>query len=147
MLPLLQAVNAARGRSHEDTSEVDNGFSEKVKFGLLAGVAGLGTFLIARKIVRHMNKRAQLKNALTPGDPAASAIQLKMAFDNDNYFGWGTDDELVFSVLESIPDSSFMRKVRNAYWKTYTRELMADLQDELDNEEFAKALSIINSKP
>lgn len=147
MLPLLQAVNIARGRSHEDVHEADNEFSKKVTYGLLAGVAGLGAFLLIRKAVRHMNKRAQFRNALTPGDPAAYAIQLKMAFDNDRMFGWGTNEDLVFSVLESIPDSRSMRKVRNAYWDTYTSELMADLQDELDTEEFAQALSIINSKP
>ena len=146
MLPLLKAVNIAKGQNSQHEDE-DNEFSDKLLNGLLAGAVGLGGFLLIRKMVRGMKKRAQFKNALSPGDPAAFAIQLKMAFDNDNYFGWGTDDELVFSVLESIPDSSFMRKVRNAYWKTYTRELMADLQDELDNEEFAKALSIINSKP
>lgn len=146
MLPLLKAVNIAKGQNSQHEDE-DNEFSDKLLNGLLAGAVGLGSFLLIRKIVRDMKKRAQQKNALTPGDPASDAIQLKMAFDNDNWFGWGTNEDLIFSILESIPDGSFMRKVQRAYRNLYKTELVADMQSELDTEEFAKALSIINSKP
>ncbi|ELR71755.1 hypothetical protein C900_02340 [Fulvivirga imtechensis AK7] len=145
MLPLLKAVNMARG---QDGNEDQNSeFTDKVLNGLLAGAIGLGSFLLIRKVVRNMKQRKQQKNALNPGDPASDAIQLKMAFENDNYFGWGTNEELVFNVLESIPDSSFMRKVQKAYRNLYNTELVADMQSELDTKEFAKALAIINSKP
>ena len=79
MLPLLKAVNIAKGQNSQHEDE-DNEFSDKLLNGLLAGAVGLGGFLLIRKIVRGMKKRAQFKNALSPGDPAAFAIQLKMAF-------------------------------------------------------------------
>lgn len=145
MLPLLKAVHMAKGQ--ESQRDEDNELTDQILNVLLAGAVGLGSFLLIRKIVRDMKQRAQQKNALTPGDPASDAIQLKMAFDNDNWLGWGTNEELIFRILESIPDSSFMRKVQKAYRNLYQTELVADMQSEMDTGEFAKALAIINSKP
>ena len=84
---------------------------------------------------------------MTSGNPAAYATQLKMAFENDNYFGWGTNEQLVFDTLESIPNWSTWLKVQKAYRDLNDgRNLAADLKEELDTGEFAMAMQIINSK-
>lgn len=117
----------------------------RITSSLLALGAATGVFLGARAVVKNFKQGMREQQALSEGNPAAFATQLKMAFENDNYFGWGTDEEVVFTVLESIPNG-FMGKVQRAYRDLYGRNLAADLQDELSSEEFATALQIINSK-
>jgi hypothetical protein len=70
-----------------------------------------------------------------------------MAFENDHWWGWGTDEERVFLTLERVPDRRTMNRVANAYRDLYGRNLSADLADELDSADYAAALEIINSKP
>ena len=114
---------------------------------LLATGAGLGVFLAFRGVVRNFKKGIREQEALEAGNPAAFATQLKMAFENDNTFGWGTDEERVFSTLEAIPSQSTFRKVQRAYRDLYGRNLAADLKDELDSEEYANAMQLISTKP
>ena len=73
-------------------------------------------------------------------------VDMVMAFENDNAFGWGTDEEALYRTLEEIPTESMMRKVQRAYKDLEGRNLAADLQSELSTEEFAIANEIINSK-
>ena len=114
---------------------------------LLAAGAGAGTFLAIRALVRNFKQDLQERHALTKGNPAAFATQLKMAFENDNFFGWGTDEERVFQTLEAIPDWSTWLKVQRAYRDLNSgRNLATDLQEELNSEEFDRAMQIINSK-
>jgi hypothetical protein len=121
--------------------------SSQVTSTILAVGAAAGVFLGIKAVVKNFKQGIRENQALTEGNPAAFATQLKMAFENDNYFGWGTDEEAVFTVLEMIPTSSVMNKVQRAYRDLYGRNLAADLKDELSSEEFATALQIINSKP
>ena len=121
--------------------------SSQVTSTILAVGAAAGVFLGIKAAVKNFKQGIRENQALTEGNPAAFATQLKMAFENDNYFGWGTDEEAVFAVLEAIPTSSVMSKVQRAYRDLYGRNLAADLKDELSSEEFATALQIINSKP
>lgn len=121
--------------------------SSQVTSTILAVGAAAGVFLGIKAVVKNFKQGIRENQALTEGNPAAFATQLKMAFENDNYFGWGTDEEAVFTVLEAIPTNSVMNKVQRAYRDLYGRNLAADLKDELSSEEFATALQIINSKP
>lgn len=121
--------------------------SSQVTTALLATGAGVGTFMGIRALVRNFKQDLQERQALTEGNPAAFATRIKMAFENDNYFGWGTDEKVLFETLEAIPDWSTWLKVQKAYRNLYHgRNLAADLKDELDSEEFAMAMQIINSK-
>ena len=120
--------------------------SSQVTSTMLAAGAAVGVFLGIKAVVKNFKQGIREQQALTEGNPAAFATQLKMAFENDNYFGWGTDEEVVFSVLEAIPNGGTMNKVQRAYRDLYGRNLAADLQDELSSEEFSMALQIINSK-
>jgi hypothetical protein len=120
--------------------------SSQVTSTVLAVGAAAGMFWGIKAVVKNFKQGIREQQALTEGNPAAFATQLKMAFENDNYFGWGTDEEAVFTVLEAIPSSSVMNKVQRAYRDLYGRNLAADLKEELSSEEFATALQIINAK-
>jgi hypothetical protein len=120
--------------------------SSQVTSTVLAVGAAAGVFWGIKAVVKNFKQGIREQQALTEGNPAAFATQLKMAFENDNYFGWGTDEEAVFTVLEAIPSSSVMNKVQRAYRDLYGRNLAADLKEELSSEEFATALQIINAK-
>ncbi|WP_282088281.1 hypothetical protein [Aquimarina algiphila] len=113
---------------------------------LLASGLGIGMFFAVRALVRKFKRNNRERHALQPGNPANYAIRLKMAFENDNAFGWGTDEEVVFNTIEQIPNTAMMRKVERAYKDLYGNNLSADLASELSTEEFAIAQEIINSK-
>ena len=114
---------------------------------LLATGLGAVTFLGIRALVRKFKKNIREGQALEEGNPANYAIRIQMAFENDNSFGWGTDEEALFRILEEIPTESMMRKVGRAYRDLTGRNLAADLQSELTTQEFAIANEIINAKP
>ncbi|WP_299432099.1 hypothetical protein [uncultured Aquimarina sp.] len=113
---------------------------------LLATGLGAAAFFGIRALVRKFKRDIREGQALTEGNPANFAIRLVMAFENDNAFGWGTDEESLFRTLEQIPTASMMRKVQRAYRDLEGRNLAADLQNELTTEEFAIANEIIKSK-
>lgn len=114
---------------------------------LLATGMGAITFLGIRALVKKFKKNIREGQALEEGNPANYAIRIQMAFENDNAFGWGTDEEALFKILEEIPTESMMRKVGRAYRDLTGRNLAADLQSELTTQEFAIANEIINTKP
>lgn len=111
---------------------------------------GLGTaagvFLLLRHFYKKAKKTVVEKRSLVEGDPATYARQLKMAFDNDNWAGWGTNTDLVLQVFQSMPSKSTYQKVQNAYATLYNRSLTADLEDELTSEEYNQVVSIISTK-
>ena len=113
---------------------------------MVAGGLGLGVFLGVRALAKRFKKDLASRQVLSKGSAQGYASRLKMAFDNDNTFGWGTDEELVFRTLEQVPSSAVMRKVQRAYRDLYGRHLSADLQDELSSQEYGAALQIINAK-
>ncbi|TPN82940.1 hypothetical protein [Aquimarina algicola] len=120
--------------------------SKDVTTVLLAGSLGVGVFFAAWVLAKKWKRNRREVNALQPGNPANYAIRLKLAFENDKPFGWGTDEEAVFQTLEEIPSDAMRRKVERAYKDLYGSHLSADLMDELTTQEFAIAQEIINSK-
>ena len=120
--------------------------SSQIVAAILATAAGAGTFIGIRYVVKNLKQGLQEKNALYEGDPAAYATQLKMAFENDTWFGWGTDEEIIFRTLEEIPSKAIFSKVQNAYRDLYGNSLAADLKEELSTEDYIQAMQILNSK-
>ena len=106
-----------------------------------------GSFFLGRSIVRGAKATSEQKKTYDDGNAAAFAQQLKMAFENDNYFGWGTDEEAIRTVIRKVPSKEFFRQVMASYQKLYARSLMADLKDELASTEYNEMLSIIAGKP
>ena len=120
---------------------------ETVTYSILGVVVLGGSFFIGRSLVRRARSTGEEKKTYEEGNEATFAKQLKMAFDNDMWFGWGTDEEAIRKTLKVVPSKEVFRKVINSYQKLYARSLMKDMQDELTSTEYNEMLAIISSKP
>jgi hypothetical protein len=121
--------------------------AQAVKLGLLGLlVIGGGAFALSRIIRKKKADNEEMK-AYAEGSEASFAKQIKMAFDNDMVFGWGTDEEKLRAVFRAIPSRQAFVSVMKSYQKLYNRSLMRDLQDELQATEYNEMLAIIAAKP
>jgi hypothetical protein len=111
---------------------------------------GVGTATGLFFLVRHFYKKSQAnrseKHSLEEGDPAAYAKQLKMAFDNDNYMGWGTNEEAITKVFEELPSKKMYERVQKEYFRMYSKSLNADLEEELSSDEYNNLIRLLNAK-
>jgi len=130
---------------HEHTDRFT--LEEKIKYGI-AGVIVLGaSFFIGRSIIRKARSTSEEKRTFEDGNEATYAKQMKMAFENDNWFGWGTDEEALRKTIQAIPSKEVFRKVIKSYQKLYARSLMADMKSDLSTSEYEEMLAIISTKP
>ena len=131
------------------TTHNHEGFTPKeiITYSLLGVVVLGGSFFIGRRLVRKARSDSEEKKTYEEGNEATMAKQLKMAFDNDMWFGWGTDEEAIRKTLQAVPSKEVFRKVINSYQKLYARSLMKDMQDELTSTEYNEMLAIIAAKP
>ena len=120
---------------------------EKLTYSIVGLVVLGGSFFIGRTVVRGARSNSEQKKTYDDGSAAAFAQQIKMAFENDNYFGWGTDEDSIRTVIRKIPSKEEFKKVINSYQKLYTKSLMTDLKNELAATEYNEMLSIIAGKP
>lgn len=120
---------------------------EKIKYGILGLVVLGGSFFIGRAIIRKARSTGEEKKTYQEGNAATYAKQIKMAFENDMWFGWGTDEEALRKIMRAIPSKEELRKVINSYQKLYARSMMADMKDELTTNEYNEMLAIISTKP
>ena len=121
-------------------------FKSVVLFSILGLGAIGGGALLVRKYIRKNQMKNQQKHSIEEGNPATYATQFKMAFENDNYFGWGTNEELVYNTINAIASKKMYSKVQDSYQKLYNRSLNADLEDELSSDEYNKFIRILSSK-
>lgn len=120
---------------------------EKLSYGIVGLVVLSGSFFIGRSIVRGARATSEQKKTYEDGNAASFAQQLRMAFENDNYFEWGTDKDVVREVLRKVPSKDYFKQVINSYQKLYARSLMGDLKSELTTSEYNEMLGIIAGKP
>lgn len=120
---------------------------EKLAYSIAGLVVLSGSFLLGRSIVRGAKATSEQKKTYEDGNAASFAQQLRMAFENDNYFEWGTDEEAIRSVIRKIPSKDFFKQVMASYQKLYARSLMGDLKNELASTEYNEMLAIIAGKP
>lgn len=120
---------------------------EKLTYGIVGLVVLSGTFLLGRNVVRGARSTSEQKKTYEDGNAASFAQQLKMAFENDNYFGWGTDKVAIRDTIRKVPSKDYFKQVINSYQKLYARSLMADLKDELTSSEYNEMLAIVAGKP
>ena len=121
---------------------------------LVLGVVGLvavgGLAVASRHLVkkgwRDIRRSQAEKGSLEEGDPALIAKQLHMAFENDTWFGWGTDEEAIKQLFQSLPSQRFYRDVQQRYRQMYGESLNEALEDELTSEELMEVLAIYHSK-
>jgi hypothetical protein len=114
---------------------------------LLAGTLVVGGCVWGiSHVVKTQKQKHQEKSALTEGSPSATAQQLKMAFDNDGW--WGTNVPVIRSVFQNLTSKDFYRKVDRAYTGlTKGNSLNKDMQDELTTTEYNEMMYILASKP
>ena len=120
---------------------------EKIKYGILGIIVIGGSFFIGRSIIRKARATTEEKKTYEDGTPATYAKQIKMAFENDMWWGWGTDEDALRRTIQAIPSKEEFRKVINSYQKLYARSLMADMQSDLTTSEYNEMLAIIATKP
>lgn len=89
-------------------------------------------------------KKHEENNSVEDGDIASYAKSIKMAFDNDGW--WGTDEQALRTTLISIPSKQTFNSVAKSYQRLYNKSLMADMQSELNVSEYNEMVSIINGK-
>jgi hypothetical protein len=133
--------------TREQSSQSAQNFKIYVGFGVLGLATTVGTILLVRHFVKKGTQKTTEVKTTQTGQPANFAKLLQMAFQNDNWFGWGTNLDLVDKVFNALPSQSFYKQVQNEYDKmTNGRSLNADLSDELDIKEYTKVLGILQTK-
>jgi hypothetical protein len=128
-----------------DAQKIQN-FKTVVVYSTLGVGTATGLFFLGRHFYKKTLANRSEKNSLDEGDPATFAKQLKMAFENDNYFGWGTNTKVVTQVFQEIPSKSMYSKVQKEYFRQYGKSLNADLEDELSSDEYNELIRILNTK-
>lgn len=131
----------------EAVKKEKSGMSVKEKFlytflgiGTVAGLTWWGS----RKIKQSVENKAQSKS-FKEGSPETYAKQIKMAFENDGWFG--TDTKALRTTLTSINSKAELKKVFDAYTREYHRNMYKDMSDELQLTEYNEMLQIMQGKP
>jgi hypothetical protein len=84
---------------------------EKLTYGIVGLVVLGGSFFIGRNIVRNARATTEEKKTYDDSNAAYYAQKIKMAFENDNYFGWGTDESTIREIIRKIPSKDEFKKV------------------------------------
>lgn len=144
--PILKPeYNQAQYYPQEPNIQVQD-FKTLVIYSTLGLGTATGLFFLGRYIYNTVMENKAQKDSIEEGNPATYAKQLKMAFDNDNWMGWGTNTKLVLQVFEQIPSKTSYKKVESAYSDMYGKNLNADLESELSSNEYNLMISILSSK-
>lgn len=118
---------------------------EKILY-VLGGISLLGGGIyFGKRLLKKQVANQEEKKSLDDGSSATYAKRIKMAFDNDGW--WGTDTEELRSVIREIPTKEEFQKVVGSYQKLYNSNLAKDMSDELQSTEYNEMLSIIAAKP
>ncbi|MCD6068912.1 MAG: annexin [Bacteroidetes bacterium] len=118
---------------------------EKIVYGLLAAVGVGGTIWIGRKIVLDAISSKEELKSFDEGTPATTAKQIKMAFENDGW--WGTNTDSLREALIAVPSQEEWDKIVKSYQKQYNSNLIHDMADELQTTEYNEMMQIVNAKP
>ena len=129
------------------TQHNEEGFTlkEKILYTLGSIVVLGGSIFLGRKLVLKGISNTEEKKTFDEGSSATYAKQIKMAFENDGW--WGTDTEKLRNTMREIPTKDDVYKVAKSYQKLYNSNMMKDMSDELQSTEYNEMLSIIASKP
>lgn len=129
-------------------SLTENQREKIVSFALVLGISVVALIAIkfASNKIRNVISNNAESNSFGEKEHTTWAKQLKIAFDNDGW--WGTDEQGIRQVLLAIPSGDDFQKVQTAYRRLYKgRNLIEDLTDELKSTEFNEMLAIIQAKP
>lgn len=113
-----------------------------LSLGSLVVLSG-GGYLTYRTIKKRKSDREE-NFSLDTTKPSTYAKQIKMAFENDGWFG--TNVPLLRKTFIEIPSAKFLEEVATSYKKLYDRNLYKDLASELQSTEYDEILYIISQK-
>lgn len=142
MLPAILASKVAKS----------NALAVASQFGFFTLIM-VGAFLLIRKLVRGFQKDGLMKqwgHDTSKGRATQYATQLRQAMvSTPGWIAWmgdGTDEQRIFSTAHEIQQDKEVNLslVQSAYKTLYNRELVMDLQDELDASDFEKFRRIVN---
>lgn len=110
---------------------------------------GLLTWMTV-KLIRRFVSNNEEKESFEEGTSATIAKQIKMAFENDGWFGTNTRD--LREILIAIPSKEEWEKIIKSYERLYSEptkkaNLLKDLSDELQSTEYNEMMQIIGAKP
>lgn len=132
--------------SYATTAERDSWTAkEKVIYGLLIAAGAGGTIWLGRKIILDAISSKEELKSFDEGTPATIAKQIKMAFENDGWFGTNTGS--LRQSLIAIASQEEWSSVIKSYQKQYNANLIRDMADELQSTEYNEMMQIINAKP
>ena len=126
---------------------ISNGLTtkEKVLFTFGGLVLVTTAVILTRKAINSGVANNQENKSYIEGNAATYAKAIKMAFDNDGW--WGTDTQALRTTLRNIPTKNEFRKVIVAYHKMYRQNLMEDMSSELQSTEYNEMIAILAAKP
>ena len=119
-----------------------------VSFSIALGISVVAFIAIkfASNKIRNAIANNTESNSFGESNHATWAKQLKMAFDNDGW--WGTDEPAIRRALLAVPSKEDFSKVQTQYRRLYKgRNLIEDMTDELKTTEYNEMLAILQSKP
>lgn len=125
----------------------DDSFSlkEKLQYTFLGVIVLGGSFYLGKKILKGAKANAEERKTFVEGSEATYAKQIKMAFENDGW--WGTDEVALRNVLRKIASKQQLKSVISSYEKLYGSSMLKDMKDELQSTEYNEMLAIIAAKP
>jgi len=117
---------------------------------IILGVSIIGLiawFFINRKVKATRASKVQTQS-FGSDKHATWAKQFMQAFDNDLWWGMGTNEELIRQVMRSIPSKEDFTTVAAKY-KIMTKgsNLVTDISSELSSTEYDEMMAILGSKP
>ncbi len=123
---------------------------ERIVYSLLGLVGVGGTIWLGKKIILNARSNKEENKSFEDGSSATTAKQIKMAFENDGW--WGTNTGALREALVSVQSQEEWSKVIKSYEKLYSTptvkaNLLKDMSDELQSTEYNEMLQIINAKP
>ena len=124
----------------------DEGMSLKAKLGYsVLGAIGLtGLIIFITKTVKKKIANKSDSKSFDDGTPETTAKQIKMAFENDGYFG--TDTKSLREILVKVKSKAELELVRKAYQKQFDTPMYSDMSKELQSSEYKEMLQIMEGK-
>jgi hypothetical protein len=130
-------------RPYDEPDTLTN--KEKIQYGLLGVVVIGGSLLLGTQLLKKVNASNEEKKTWEDGSAATYAKQIKMAFENDGW--WGTDEAALRKTFRAIPSKTVFKAAVVAYEKLYNRSMLRDLKEELQSTEYNEMIAIIAAKP
>jgi hypothetical protein len=125
-----------------------DGFTVKQKalIGVAAGLTGIALAVFIYNKFWLVAENHERQESLNEGTSSSYANRIKMAFDNDGW--WGTNVPALRKVLLEIPHKRLWEKIKTSYRKLAKgKHLLTDMEDELTTTEWLEMQAIFSTLP